>query len=52
MHAILVFATTLMMIMILWLFAAAAFAVLPAFAQTTSVEARGPRLPTATACTT
>jgi hypothetical protein len=50
MHAILVFATTLMM-MILWLFAAA-FAVLPAFAQTTSVEARGLRLPTATACTT
>jgi hypothetical protein len=52
MHAILVFATTLMMLMmILWLFAAA-FAVLPAFAQITSVEARGLRLPTATACTT
>jgi hypothetical protein len=51
MHAISVFATTLMMMMILWLFAAA-FAVLPAFAQTTSVEARGPKLPTATACTT
>jgi hypothetical protein len=31
MHAISVFATTLMMMMILWLFAAA-FAVLPAFA--------------------